>query len=235
MSMPARPDRVALWLDKLKPAGRLIMMLTADNCWGQILKVTRLRRGICGGVARPLRLHSLRQRSRRGERSGARGRTGGRRHGGGQVAAPRCACGRRNLLDAWRRRSACRGATWTARAAAIERGRSVSTRQLDRAAHRERASAFRDSIGPAAEAVLGPASSAPSSGGSFFATSTMTWWPSWHMSPRLCCDSSARAASSAGLVDRIGLQDVRHLLAGLAHRIAVGIEFRLVALERPAS
>lgn len=30
-----------LWLDKLKPAGRLIMVLTADNRWGQVLKVQR--------------------------------------------------------------------------------------------------------------------------------------------------------------------------------------------------
>jgi protein-L-isoaspartate(D-aspartate) O-methyltransferase len=30
-----------LWLDKLKPSGRLIMMLTADSRWGQILKIQR--------------------------------------------------------------------------------------------------------------------------------------------------------------------------------------------------
>jgi protein-L-isoaspartate(D-aspartate) O-methyltransferase len=31
-----------LWLDRLKPAGRLVMMLTTDKWWGQILKVMRL-------------------------------------------------------------------------------------------------------------------------------------------------------------------------------------------------
>ena len=30
-----------LWLDRLKQSGRLIMMLTTDESWGQILKVTR--------------------------------------------------------------------------------------------------------------------------------------------------------------------------------------------------
>jgi len=30
-----------LWLDRLKQGGRLIMMLTTDDSWGQILKVTR--------------------------------------------------------------------------------------------------------------------------------------------------------------------------------------------------
>jgi protein-L-isoaspartate(D-aspartate) O-methyltransferase len=34
-----------LWLDKLKPGGRLIMMLTTDKSWGQILKVTRADQG----------------------------------------------------------------------------------------------------------------------------------------------------------------------------------------------
>jgi protein-L-isoaspartate(D-aspartate) O-methyltransferase len=38
-----RPSSV--WLDKLKPSGRLIMALTAGNRWGQILKVTRLHAG----------------------------------------------------------------------------------------------------------------------------------------------------------------------------------------------
>lgn len=33
-----RPIR--LWLDKLRPGGRLVMMLTTDDSWGQILKVT---------------------------------------------------------------------------------------------------------------------------------------------------------------------------------------------------
>ena len=33
------------WLDRLKPGGRLIMMLTTDKRWGQILKIGRLDRG----------------------------------------------------------------------------------------------------------------------------------------------------------------------------------------------
>ncbi len=43
-----------LWLDRLKPGGRLLMALTADNWWGFILKVTRTARGFkaesVGGV-----------------------------------------------------------------------------------------------------------------------------------------------------------------------------------------
>jgi protein-L-isoaspartate(D-aspartate) O-methyltransferase len=42
-----------LWLDKLKPAGRLIMMLTADNRWGQILKVTRAKNGYAAALIGP--------------------------------------------------------------------------------------------------------------------------------------------------------------------------------------
>lgn len=42
-----------LWLDKLKPAGRLIMMLTADNRWGQILKVTRAKDGYAAALIGP--------------------------------------------------------------------------------------------------------------------------------------------------------------------------------------
>jgi protein-L-isoaspartate(D-aspartate) O-methyltransferase len=34
-----------IWLDRLKTGGRLIMMLTTDKWWGQILKVTRQDRG----------------------------------------------------------------------------------------------------------------------------------------------------------------------------------------------
>jgi len=34
-----------LWLDRLKPGGRLLMMLTTDKSWGQILKVTRADAG----------------------------------------------------------------------------------------------------------------------------------------------------------------------------------------------
>ena len=41
------------WLDNLKPAGRLIMMLTADNRWGQILKVTRARDGYAAALIGP--------------------------------------------------------------------------------------------------------------------------------------------------------------------------------------
>jgi protein-L-isoaspartate(D-aspartate) O-methyltransferase len=42
-----------LWLDKLKPAGRLIMMLTADSRWGQILKVTRAKDGYAAALIGP--------------------------------------------------------------------------------------------------------------------------------------------------------------------------------------
>jgi protein-L-isoaspartate(D-aspartate) O-methyltransferase len=38
-----RPSEI--WLDQLKTGGRLIMMLTTDKWWGQILKVNRLHRG----------------------------------------------------------------------------------------------------------------------------------------------------------------------------------------------
>ena len=42
-----------LWLDKLKPSGRLIMMLTAANRWGQILKVQRLNAGYAATLLGP--------------------------------------------------------------------------------------------------------------------------------------------------------------------------------------
>ena len=42
-----------LWLDKLKPAGRLIMVLTAANRWGQILKVQRLNAGYAATLLGP--------------------------------------------------------------------------------------------------------------------------------------------------------------------------------------
>lgn len=38
-----RPIRA--WLERLTPGGRLVMMLTADNSWGQVLKVTRTDAG----------------------------------------------------------------------------------------------------------------------------------------------------------------------------------------------
>jgi protein-L-isoaspartate(D-aspartate) O-methyltransferase len=38
-----RPSEI--WLDRLKPGRRLIMMLTTDKWWGQILKVSRLDNG----------------------------------------------------------------------------------------------------------------------------------------------------------------------------------------------
>jgi protein-L-isoaspartate(D-aspartate) O-methyltransferase len=44
---------LALWLDKLKPAGRLIMMLTTDDWWGRVLKVTRLDVGFAAAVLGP--------------------------------------------------------------------------------------------------------------------------------------------------------------------------------------
>lgn len=40
----------ALWLDKLKQGGRLIMMLTTDKGWGQILKVTRADTGYAAAL-----------------------------------------------------------------------------------------------------------------------------------------------------------------------------------------
>jgi protein-L-isoaspartate(D-aspartate) O-methyltransferase len=39
-----------LWLDRLKPGGRLIMMLTTDSWWGQILKVVRLGHGYAAAL-----------------------------------------------------------------------------------------------------------------------------------------------------------------------------------------
>ena len=42
-----------LWLDRLKPGGRLIMMLTTDRQWGQILKVTRLKTGFAAALLGP--------------------------------------------------------------------------------------------------------------------------------------------------------------------------------------
>lgn len=49
---------IGAWLDRLKPGGRLVMMLTADNSWGQILKVTYTAAGYeaallgsCGFIA----------------------------------------------------------------------------------------------------------------------------------------------------------------------------------------
>jgi protein-L-isoaspartate(D-aspartate) O-methyltransferase len=42
-----------LWLDKLKPAGRLIMVLTADNRWGQVLKVRRVDAGYAATLLGP--------------------------------------------------------------------------------------------------------------------------------------------------------------------------------------
>jgi protein-L-isoaspartate(D-aspartate) O-methyltransferase len=44
---------LALWLDKLKLAGRLIMMLTTDDWWGRILKVTRLDAGFAAALLGP--------------------------------------------------------------------------------------------------------------------------------------------------------------------------------------
>jgi protein-L-isoaspartate(D-aspartate) O-methyltransferase len=42
-----------LWLDKLKPSGRLIMVLTAENRWGQVLKVQRLDAGYTATLLGP--------------------------------------------------------------------------------------------------------------------------------------------------------------------------------------
>lgn len=44
---------IAHWLDRLKPGGRLIMMLTTDDWWGQILKVTRLSSGYAAALLGP--------------------------------------------------------------------------------------------------------------------------------------------------------------------------------------
>jgi protein-L-isoaspartate(D-aspartate) O-methyltransferase len=43
----------SLWLDKLNPGGRLIMMLTTDQSWGQILKVTRVEDGYTATLLGP--------------------------------------------------------------------------------------------------------------------------------------------------------------------------------------
>ena len=42
-----------LWLDKLKPSGRLIMVLTAANRWGQVLKVQRFDAGYAATLLGP--------------------------------------------------------------------------------------------------------------------------------------------------------------------------------------
>lgn len=49
---------IGAWLDRLRQGGRLVMMLTGDNSWGQILKVTRTAGGYeaallgsCGFIA----------------------------------------------------------------------------------------------------------------------------------------------------------------------------------------
>jgi len=49
---------ISAWLDRLRQGGRLVMMLTGDNSWGQILKVTRTAGGFeaallgsCGFIA----------------------------------------------------------------------------------------------------------------------------------------------------------------------------------------
>lgn len=42
-----------LWLDRLKPGGRLIMMLTTDTSWGRILKVTRVDGGCSAALLGP--------------------------------------------------------------------------------------------------------------------------------------------------------------------------------------
>ena len=43
----------ALWLDQLKSDGRLIMMLTTDKSWGQVLKVTRAGEGYAAALHGP--------------------------------------------------------------------------------------------------------------------------------------------------------------------------------------
>jgi protein-L-isoaspartate(D-aspartate) O-methyltransferase len=42
-----------LWLTKLKPGGRLIMMLTTDKCWGRILKIVRVNGGYAATLLGP--------------------------------------------------------------------------------------------------------------------------------------------------------------------------------------
>jgi protein-L-isoaspartate(D-aspartate) O-methyltransferase len=44
---------IPLWLEKLKPSGRLIMVLTAQNRWGQILKVRRASAGYAAMLLGP--------------------------------------------------------------------------------------------------------------------------------------------------------------------------------------
>jgi protein-L-isoaspartate(D-aspartate) O-methyltransferase len=43
----------SLWLDKLKPTGRLIMVLTAANRWGQVLKIQRSDTGYAATLLSP--------------------------------------------------------------------------------------------------------------------------------------------------------------------------------------
>jgi protein-L-isoaspartate(D-aspartate) O-methyltransferase len=42
-----------LWLTKLKPGGRLIMMLTTDKWWGRILKIVRVNGGYAAALLGP--------------------------------------------------------------------------------------------------------------------------------------------------------------------------------------
>lgn len=42
-----------LWLDRLKQGGRLVMMLTTDKWWGQILRATRLDQGYAAALLGP--------------------------------------------------------------------------------------------------------------------------------------------------------------------------------------
>lgn len=77
------------WLDKLKPSGRLVMVLTADNRWGPDTEGAPLRRRLCGRPASPMRHHSLHQWPRRGKRGRLCGRACRRRNGGSQIPSPR--------------------------------------------------------------------------------------------------------------------------------------------------
>ena len=78
-----------LWLDKLKPAGRLIMMLTAANRWGQVLKVQRSDAGYAATLLGQCGIIPC-INARDAVSEAAFGRVGRRRHGCRQIVAPRC-------------------------------------------------------------------------------------------------------------------------------------------------
>ena len=108
-----------VWLDALKPGGRLVFPLQAEGSNGAMLIVTRpsARRSVAGAAARGRRVHRLRGRARSRDGSQARPGLPPRRPGEGALVALR-ERGKRWRLGAGRRLGALR------RAGRIEQGRS---------------------------------------------------------------------------------------------------------------